>query len=300
MIMSTITCIELQDIIAASTIVIDVMTPEDYAVCHVAGAKNACIYEMVFLDRIDECAPDRETRIVVYDTSGTTRTAAAARERLVQAGYTNVSILKGGLSAWRSEGLPVETGEQIKSAEPSFQDGAYRIDVEKSVAEWIGRNLNNRHNGRIAILEGGLAIKNSGLSEAHISLDMNTITNLDVQDTTWRAMLISHLKSEDFFATERFPTATFRLTGWVTQENSSPELMHGIATGDLTIRDVSRSISFPATVAPQADGGIKAHAAFEIDRTLWNVCYGSGKLFERLGMHLVDDIVTLELFIQAR
>lgn len=295
----TVTCNDLQELMA-DAVVIDVMTPEDYASCHISGAKSACIYEMAFLDRIAECVPDRNARVVVYDASGTTRAAELARERLNLAGYGNVAVLKGGLSAWRSAELPVETGDQAGAADNVLKDGTYRIDVEKSMLEWIGRNLNNRHQGRIAIREGELAIRGGTLSEGNITLDMNTIANLDLQDPAWRDLLISHLKSDDFFAVKRFPAASFRLTGWEAQVDASPEAPNGIATGNLTIRDVSRPISFPAIVAPQTDGGVKAHAFFDIDRTLWNVCYGSGRLFERLGMHLVHDIISLELFILAR
>lgn len=296
----TITCSELKERMAAGAVVVDVMTPEDYAACHVAGSNNACIYEMVFLDRISECVPDRGTELVVYDASGTTRAAQVARERLVQAGYANVSILEGGLACWRAAGLPVEPGEMAGAAEPALQDGTYRIDAEKSVLEWIGRNLNNRHHGRIGIRGGELVIRAGKPSDGSIMLEMNTISNIDLQDPIWHEMLIRHLKSDDFFAVEQFPTALFRLAGWEARYGASPGSPNGVATGALTIRDVTRTISFPAIVAPQADGSIKAHAAFDIDRTLWNVCYGSGKLFERLGMHLVHDIVTLELFILAR
>lgn len=297
---NAMTCNELKELLAADAVVVDVMTPEDYAACHITGAKNACIYEMVFLDRIAECVPDRETRIVVYDASNTTRAAELARERLNQAGYSNVAILEGGLSAWRSSRLPVESGEQEEVAEPVLKDGVYRVDVEKSRLEWIGRNLNNRHYGRIAIQEGELVIKGGTLSEGNIILDMDTITNLDLQDPDWCNMLINHLKSDDFFATGRFPTASFQLTGWEADSVYAPEAPSGIGTGDLTIRDVNLPVTFPAIIAPQADGAVKAHAAFDIDRTLWNVCYGSGKLFERLGMHLVHDLISLELFILAR
>lgn len=294
------TCNELKELIAADAVVVDVMTPEDYAACHITGAKNACIYEMVFLDRIAESIPDRNARIVIYDASGATRAAELARERLNQAGYSNVSILEGGLSAWRSAGLPVEAGDQGEVTEPVLKDGVYRIDAEMSRLEWIGRNLNNRHFGRIAIQKGDLVIKGGRVAEGNIILDMSTITDLDLQDPEWCNMLISHLKSDDFFAIGRFPTASFKLTGWEADKASAPEAPSGIATGNLTIKDVTRPISFPAIVAPQADGAVKAHAAFDIDRTLWNVCYGSGKLFERLGMHLVHDLISLELFILAR
>jgi hypothetical protein len=59
---------------------------------------------------------------------------------------------------------------------------------------------------------------------------------------------------------------------------------------------------FPPGKKPgsQEDGTLKAQAALDIDRTLWNVCYGSGRLYERLGMHLVNDLISIELFIVAR
>lgn len=294
------TCTELKSCASTDTVVVDVMTPEDYAACHIAGAHNACIYEMVFLDRISECAPNRDARIVVYDASGTTRAAHAARERLTEAGYGEVTVLAGGLGAWRAAGLPLESSDQVVLETPVLMDGTYRIDTEKSMAEWIGRNLNNRHFGRIAVQSGELVIKDGLPVGGNILVDMKSISNSDLQDVTWRDLLIRHLLSDDFFAVERFPTASFRLESWEPQVGASAEAPNGIATGELTIRDVTRQISFPAIVAPHTDGSIRAHAACDIDRTLWNVCYGSGKLFERLGMHLVHDIISLELFIQAR
>jgi polyisoprenoid-binding protein YceI len=297
---NSLTCSELKDLDTVNNLVVDVMTPEDYAACHIAGAKNACIYEMAFLERIAACAPDLSTAIVVYDVGGSGRAAATARERLNQAGYEAVAILEGGLAAWRAAGLPFEAGNLSTMAEPVLQDGAYLIDTEKSRLEWMGRNLNNRHYGQIAIREGALLVRGGTLAEGSITLDMNSIANLDLQDPEWRDMLIIHLLSDDFFAVKRFPAASFRLTGFAADDHAPQEAPSGTATGDLTIRDVTRQITFPAIVAPQADGTIKAHAAFDIDRTLWNVCYGSGKLFERLGMHLVHDIISLELFVLAR
>ncbi|MDD2897647.1 MAG: YceI family protein [Desulfuromonadaceae bacterium] len=296
----TMTCNELNECSAPGVVVVDILTPEDYAAGHIPGAHNACIYEMAFLERISEYIPDRTTQVVVYDFSGTTRAAEMARERLNQAGYGNVATLGGGLSAWRAAGLPLEPGDQAVEVDMLLKDATYRIDTEKSVMEWIGRNINNRHFGRVAIQSGELVIKNSIPASGTVIMDMKSISNMDLQDTTWRDLLIRHLLSDDFFDIHHFETASFRLGGWETQEGSFPQSLTGIATGELTIKDVTRQVSFPAIVAPQTDGGIKAHAAFDIDRTLWNVCYGSGKLFERLGMHLVHDTISLELFIQAR
>ena len=129
---------------------------------------------------------------------------------------------------------------------------------------------------------------------------MSSITDLDLQDDSLRELLTRHLKSDDFFAVDRFPTAVFKLAGWSPLTEATPGMHNGMATGSLIIKDINRPITFPACIDPQEDGSIKAHASLDIDRTLWNVLYGSGRLFERLGMHLVHDLISLELIIAAK
>jgi len=293
----TISCSALHPL-PTDTVVIDVMTPETYAARHIAGATNACIYEVVFLDNVQKAVADRDRRIVVYDATGSTRAAALACQRLSEAGYRDVSLLQGGLDAWRSAGLPVETGAAV-SLERKLQDGRFAVDTGKSVLEWIGRNLNNRHLGRIALAEGELVLRGGSLTGGRLVADMRSIENRDLEDAGWRDILLKHLKSDDFLAVDRYPSARFELSEWSPQQSAFAEAISGIAAGNLTIRDISAPVRFPATLSPQPDGSLKAHALLDIDRTIWNVNYGSAKLFEHLGMHLVDDIVTLELFVVA-
>ena len=296
---ATITAPELQRLIADGSVsLIDVLLPEDFACRRIAGAGNACVYEMVFLERVAECVPDRDRAVVVYDDSGTTRAALSAKEKLERAGYRNVAILEGGLTAWLAAGYAVEQGTPLPS--PVIGDGVYRIHTEKSVVEWTGRNINNRHYGRVAVSGGEVAVANGLPVSGRFVIDMNTITNLDLQDEGWRGMLHRHLKSEDFFDVEQYPTATFELSGAVVIAGSTPGTPNMEIAGSLTIKDTTHPLCFPAMVAPQEDGTLKAQAALDIDRTLWNVCYGSGRLFERLGMHLVNDLISIELFIVAQ
>jgi len=291
---------EVKQRMDAGAVVIDVMTPEDYATCHVAGAQNACIYEVVFLDRVSEFVPDRNTELIVYDATGTTKAAEVARNRLLQMGYSRVFILAGGLSAWSKNGFPVERSTDATQPEKTSTDGTYRFDIENSRLEWIGRNLNNRHIGQLAILDGELIMANGVPSTGRIAVDMHALTNFDLLDEEYRDMLISHLKSDDFFAVDRFPTASLILTGWEADSVLFQEAPRGTALGELTIKGITRPVRFNAIVALQPDDSIKIHAAFDIDRTLWDVLYGSCKYFERLGMHLVHDTVSLELFAVAR
>lgn len=279
---------------------IDVLTPEDYADVHIIGAQNACVYEMVFLDRIGEIVPGKEKRIVVYDASGTTLTAQTAAVKLERAGYLDVSILAGGLHAWLDAGYPVERAESGNAVSAAIRDGVYSVDVEKSVLEWTGRNINNRHHGRIALSGGQVVFENGRLTSGSFSLDMKTITNLDLRDDDWRNILLRHLNSEDFFDVEQYPAAVFELKGAVPIAAATPGTPNMEIAGTLTIKDTARPLCFPAVVARQEDGSVKAQAALGIDRTLWNVRYGSGKLFERLGIHLVHDLISIEMFIVAR
>lgn len=297
---TTISAHELQQLILKSSVaLIDVLLPEDFACRHIACAENACVYEMIFLDRIAECVPDRDKAIVVYDDSGTTLAAATAAEKLERAGYRNVKILEGGLRAWQSAGFAVEATAPATVPAP-VRDGAYVIDTKLSIVEWSGRNINNRHHGRIAVSEGSIVMEKGRPQSGRIVLDMNTLSDLDLQDELWRNMLLKHLKSEDFFDVERFPAVTFELSGATVIGTATPGTPNMEIAGVLTIKDTTRSICFPAIVAPQEDGTVKAHAALDLDRTLWNVCYGSGKLYERLGMHLVNDLISVEMFLVAR
>jgi polyisoprenoid-binding protein YceI len=297
---ATITAHELQQLIASNSVsLIDVLLPEDFVCRHIGGAGNACVYEMVFLDRIAECVPDMDRAVVVYDNSGTTLAARTAKEKLERSGYRNVKILEGGLQAWQAAGFDVESGAPTPPP-VTVLNGVYRVDAEKSVVEWTGRNINNRHHGRIAISGGEVILANGRPMSGRFVLDMNTITNLDLQDESWRDMLLRHLKSDDFFDVERYPAATFELHGAAEIADATPGTPNMEITGAITIKEMSRSICFPAIIEAQEDGSLKAQAVLSLDRTLWNVHYGSGKLYERLGMHLVNDLISIELFIVAR
>jgi polyisoprenoid-binding protein YceI len=297
---ATITCAEVLKMLEkGQAILVDVMTPEDYACRHIAGARNACVYEMVFLDRIAECVAGKDTPIVLCDISGTTRAARTAKEKLERAGYGSVTILEGGLAAWCAAEYPLEGVTEPVSATAELRDGLYRIDVEKSGVEWIGRNINNRHYGRVPLAGGEVSIIGGIPAAGCFAIDMASIANLDMQDAGWRGMLLAHLNSDDFFDVERYPRATFDMSAAAAIADASPGTPNMEIAGTLTVKDSRRPLCLQAVVAGQEDGSIKAQAQLDIDRTRWGVDYGSGKLYERLGMHLVHDLISIELFIVA-
>jgi rhodanese-related sulfurtransferase/polyisoprenoid-binding protein YceI len=280
-------------------IIIDVLPPEYYGSRHIPGAKNACVYEMTFLEQVKTITEDREKPIVLYDSSHRSNASGCAAEKLAAAGFQKVVELAGGIEEWEGSGYPVDVCGPELEEEPVLSDGVRRIDCGASRLEWIGRNIAKRHYGTIGITAGEIAVEKGAIAGGTVTIDMRTIRNTDLSDKDEYSLLIRHLKSDDFFDVDRFPVAEFEMVECGVMVGATPGSPNYFIKGKLTIKGITKEVSVPAIIAPGDDGSIKAHACFDIDRTEWNVYYGSGKLFERLGMHLVHDTISLELFITA-
>ncbi|HAX91773.1 MAG TPA: sulfurtransferase [Rhodospirillaceae bacterium] len=279
-------------------VLLDILSPEHYAAIHLPHAVNACVYEVAFIGNVVNLAPDKKTEIVLYDMNSAAHAAASAATKLEKAGYTNLTEIKGGLEAWLAQGLAVEPIGAALPAEPVIADKNYVLDCDKSILRWTGRNLNGAHNGTIPFSSGALLIENGTLSRGNLVADMKGIRDVDMAGTGLADVLVAHLLSDDFFDVEVFPTAeaTFVLARPIAQAPAgSPNVVLNM---NLTIKDITHPVQIPAIVAPD-DKGIKMHAAFDIDRTRWNVIYGSGKYFKALGSHLVDDTISIEFFLKA-
>lgn len=299
---NTLSCKELYQWITEERdfIIIDTLPPEFFQSRHLSGAHNACVFEISFIDQIREIVKDVNACIVLYDSSNRSRGAESAAEKLSAANYSQLYVLSGGIEEWEGSGYPVNiVGPEIEE-EPFLPDGIHAIDCTESRLEWAGRNLFKKHFGTISISGGEITVKDGGVANGSITLDMRTLKNCDLQDQEENSLLIRHLKSDDFFHVEHFPTANFQLLECGVMVGATPGSPNYFIKGKLSLKDVTKEISIPAIIVPGENGSIRAQACFDIDRTEWNVCYGSGKLFEKLGMHLVNDTISLEFFITTR
>lgn len=272
---------------------------EDHFTCgHVPGAVNACVYETVFPSKVAELVPDKGTPIIVYGAGGQSLDSAVAAEKLEKAGYTDVTDLRGGLEEWRQQGLPIEgEGTPARLPQPS---GIFHVDTETSVVRWTGRNLFNHHRGTLKLSGGRLEIAGSSLRSARFTLDMSSIACEDLTDPAMNAMLIRHLRDDDFFAVEAFPTAEFVCDHAEPLPASPPGVPNFILHGALTLRGVTQPLSFPAVIAAADDGHVTGQAQLEFDRTQFGANYGSGRLFAFLGKHVVNDHVHLHVILHAK
>jgi len=284
------------------TVLIDLLSPEHFARRHIPGAQNACVFQVSFLDDLAVVAPDKQVPVVVYGASIRSHDAAMAIEKLDRAGYEHVSFLKGGLEACHGAGYELEGEAPDQQDDPqttvTLPEGYYTVDAGASQVEWAGRNPNTRHIGTVDIAKGLIDIKDRTITGA-VEIDMNTIHNINLEGDELQPVLEAHLRSDDFFFTKMFPKAVFTLKeakriepGWLTAPNYHVK-------GELNLRGASVDLEFDATVALIEDGSLVLEAHFDIDRTRWNVIYGSTRFFEHLGMHKVFDLLSFQIRLIA-
>src|SRR5262249_6159744 len=158
-------------------------------------------------DRMRGIAPDHTQVIVLYGQDSDGYEARIAAGKLGRAGYTQVFEYRDGLAAWQAAGEPVEKGG-TPPVEPQIADGTHLIDLAQSRIEWTGRNLLNKHFGRVGLKAGQLEFNQSQLTGGRIVVDMGNIVCIDLNGTPQHDVLVNHLRDEDFFDVERFPEAS--------------------------------------------------------------------------------------------
>lgn len=275
---------------------IDVLPPEYYNEKHIKGAVNAPVYEVIFLDYISKLSIKKNDICVLYGSSKKSMDSTIAAEKLINKKFKNVYVFKEGIKEWEKSNFEIVYNEKNKISLPDIKNKKYKIIREKSLVEWAGRNFNYKHIGTIDINKGSLRFENNLLVEGSFEINMKSIKNLDIKDEKTREILENHLKSDDFFDVKNFPKTilTFRKIKNLFEGDYNERHYRIIA--DLTIKGITNKVEFEAVIGPNTDG-IFFQTQFSIDRTLWNVNYGSSKFFEKLGMHLVSSWIYFDIHI---
>ena len=162
------------------------------------------------------------------------------------------------------------------------------VDTQKSTLGWYGKKFTGDHNGTINITKGSLQVDKAKLVGGSFDIDMNSIVCKDVTDANYNAKLVNHLKSDDFFNAAQFPVSTFKITKVAPIAGAKAGEPNTTITGDLTIRGVANPVSFPATVGLQG-GNVTASAKIVVDRSKYNVKYGSKSFFANIGDKVIYD-----------
>ncbi len=281
-----------------SFILINTLKSDNFAQRHIINSFNACVFEVTFIDQVKAITADKDSTIVLYGTSKRSSDAVTAAGKLVQNGYKTIYVLNGGIHSWLSEGFTLEGDAVNEPYDPqtvlTLQDGLYHIDTDKSIIEWIGRNPTTTHFGTVEIERGEIRIAD-GIITGEFDIDMNSIKNINLEGDELQPVLIDHLKSDDFFLTKVFPTASYKIDKAVPVKEPFLSSPNYEVFGNLELRGVKAPQNFTATFSNTPENKLMAEAHFDIDRTKWGIIYGSTRFFESLGMHMVFDLISLQI-----
>jgi len=158
-----------------------------------------------------------------------------------------------------------------------------KVDVAKSSVKWIGKKVTGEHSGTILVKEGSLEVTGGKVTGGKVIIDMNSIVDTDLTDADMNGKLIGHLKSDDFFGVATFPTADLVITK-VEGNNFS---------GNLTIKGITNPTSFTASASKDGKSTVYK-GTITIDRSKYNVRYGSKSFFDNLGDKVIYDEFTLD------
>lgn len=174
-----------------------------------------------------------------------------------------------------------------------INSGSYKATAESTTIEWLGKKVTGEHTGNISLKSADLEVKNGKLVSGSVIIDMNTITCTDLTDESYNQKLVGHLKSDDFFGVEKFPTSKLNIAKVKAKGGNEYEL-----TGDITIKETTQAITFPATITVDGDK-LTAKADVVIDRAKFDIRYGSGSFFDGLGDKMIYDDFELKINLTA-
>ena len=179
--------------------------------------------------------------------------------------------------------------EDTNDATITAADATYNIKLDESSLVWTGREVStSSHYGTINFTSGQFEIADGLISQGEFLVDM---TSINVQDMTGgsKERLEGHLRSDDFFSVESFPTAHLYIS-------SSEVISNGkwMVNGFLTIKDISHPVLFEMV---NTEDGWNANLVF--DRSKYNVKFRSGTFFENLGDKLIYDDIELKINLKT-
>lgn len=168
------------------------------------------------------------------------------------------------------------------------------VDTTESYVAWKGYKVTGSHYGKVKLQEGSLDYTDGKLTGGGFTIDMTSITVEDLQGE-YAKKLEGHLKSADFFGTEKFPTAKFAITKVISRGTTGSYKV----IGNLTIKETTKEIKFNTQIE-EKDGKKVATADITIDRSDFDVRYGSGSFFDNLGDKTIYDEFELTVNLQSK
>lgn len=177
------------------------------------------------------------------------------------------------------EGDKAETKDAVTATETA-EGKKLPVDHTGSTITWLGKKVSGQHTGSIKLQSGELVLNNGKLQGGSFLIDMASLENKDITDPEYKGKLENHLKSDDFFAVAKFPTSKFEITEVKHLDSGKVSI-----AGNLTLREVTKNITYTADIVESSDSKFVAKADFNINRKDWGVAYEGMK----------DDLISDEI-----
>lgn len=186
--------------------------------------------------------------------------------------------------------------EPENAARLLFEDGTYAINAKASSLYWQAFKVGGGHSGGISLERGEFIVQNGQPQSGSFIIDMTSISNSDIENEGLRKNLVNHLKSDDFFSVEDYPTARFDITRILPYEGKGD--YNFTIEGDLSLKNVTQPVTVLAKIQQNGEK-LSAYGRAEVDRTKFGITIRSGSFFENLGDQLIKDIFVLEMELSA-
>ena len=186
------------------------------------------------------------------------------------------------------------TTKAAEAVEETINSEAYTVKKEASTIEWKGFKPTGSHTGTIAIERGVLDVTNGKIAGGSFIIDMTSIAVTDIPaEDEKNGKLRGHLSSPDFFDVEKHPSAGFTITGLEEVEGKM------MLSGNLSLKEAKNNVTFPVTISNENGAITLTSETFTIDRSKWNVQYGSKSFFDNLGDKFINDDMELKVMVKA-
>lgn len=183
----------------------------------------------------------------------------------------------------------VTAGEAVTLTEPApsttnavaGEPAVYTL-TDESVIGWTGYKIVGQHSGEFLLYEGTVNLTDGTIGSARADVLIETSSCLTDNDTLTKVVM-----NDQFFDVNNYPEAEFTVTS-IDESNSQ----YWVA-GNLTLRDVTRSIRYPADIALTEDGMMTIDAEFTVNRRDWGIIY------DGIGDNVLKDEVLISLDVEA-
>ncbi|MBP6609954.1 MAG: YceI family protein [Paludibacter sp.] len=169
---------------------------------------------------------------------------------------------------------------------------AQKINIKPTdaVVKWTGNKIGGAHNGEIKVKSGTLVLNAGNIVKGSVVIDMKSMTCADIENEAVNQKLIEHLISDDFFGVEKYPVASFTLI-------KATKFNKGKATvaGSLTIKGKTEPVSFEIKKVNNVYS-----TQLKVDRSKFDVRYGSNSFFDNLGDKAIDNIFILDIQLTVK